>query len=54
MYLLRSFEDEKIANFLNIEQINFRMTLVLWASECIPYQIKYVLLSDLRVVGTNI
>ncbi len=27
--LLHNFEDQKIANFFNIEQINFRMTLVI-------------------------
>ena len=26
--ILHNFEDQKIANFLNLEQVNFRVTLV--------------------------
>ncbi len=30
--ILHNFEDQNFAEFLNIEQVNFRMTLVTW--EC--------------------
>ncbi len=30
--ILCNFEDQKIANFLNLEQVNFRMTLVYYIS----------------------
>ena len=28
--ILHNFEDQKFANFLNLEQVNFRMTLVMY------------------------
>ena len=27
--ILHNFEDQKFANFLNLEQVNFRMTLIM-------------------------
>ena len=28
--ILHYFEDQKFANFFNLEQVNFRVTLVIW------------------------
>ncbi len=28
--ILHNFEDQKMANFFNVEQVNFRVTLVIW------------------------
>ncbi len=32
--ILHNFEDQKFAHVFNLEQVNFRMTLVIWAASC--------------------
>ncbi len=40
--ILHNFEDQKFAHFLYLEQVNFRVTLVIWC--CVQWNVKLQLL----------